>query len=61
MGQPRELFTEDHEIFRRSMHRFLAEELAPRHEKWEEQGYVDRDAWERAGELGFLCMSMPEK
>jgi acyl-CoA dehydrogenase len=61
MGQPRELFTEDHEIFRRSMHRFLAEELAPRHEKWEEQGYVDRDAWERAGELGFLCMSMPEE
>ena len=61
MGQQRALFTEDHEIFRRSMHKFLAEELAPRHDKWEEQGYVDRDAWERAGELGFLCTSMPEE
>jgi acyl-CoA dehydrogenase len=61
MGMPRELFTEDHEIFRRSIARFLADELAPKHEAWEEQGYVDRDAWTRAGELGFLCMSMPEE
>lgn len=61
MGLQREIFTEDHEIFRRSMRKFLEEELAPHHEKWEAQGYVDREAWLRAGELGFLCMSMPEE
>jgi len=61
MGLQREIFTEDHEIFRNSMRKFLEEELAPHHEKWEAQGYVDREAWLRAGELGFLCMSMPEE
>ncbi|MDF1720895.1 MAG: acyl-CoA dehydrogenase family protein [Minwuia sp.] len=61
MGLQRHIFSEDHEIFRRSVRKFLEEEMAPHHEKWEEQGYVDRDAWTRAGELGFLCMSMPEE
>lgn len=61
MGLQREIFTDDHEIFRRSMRKFLEDELAPHHEKWEQQGYVDREAWLRAGELGFLCMSMPEE
>lgn len=61
MGLQRQIFTEDHEIFRRTVRKFLEEEMAPHHEKWESQGYVDRDAWTRAGELGFLCMSMPEE
>lgn len=61
MGLQREIFTEDHEIFRNTMRKFLEDELAPHHEKWEQQGYVDRDAWLRAGELGFLCMTMPEE
>lgn len=61
MGLQREIFSEDHEIFRRTVRKFLEEEMAPHHEKWENQGYVDRDAWTRAGELGFLCMSMPEE
>lgn len=61
MGLQRDIFTEDHEIFRNSMRKFLTEELADRHEAWEAQGYVDRDAWLRAGELGFLCTSMPEE
>jgi len=61
MGLQREIFSEDHEIFRRTVRKFLEDEMAPHHEKWENQGYVDREAWTRAGELGFLCMSMPEE
>ncbi len=57
----REIYTEEHEIFRRSVRRFMDEEIAPNHEMWEEQGYVDRDAWRKAGELGILCMTMPEE
>ena len=33
----------------------------PHHEKWEEQGYVDRDVWLKAGEQGLLCTTMPEE
>ncbi|MDF1731668.1 MULTISPECIES: acyl-CoA dehydrogenase family protein [unclassified Minwuia] len=61
MGLQRQIFSEDHEIFRRTVRKFLEDEMAPHHEKWEDQGYVDREAWTRAGELGFLCMSMPEE
>lgn len=57
---PRQLFDADHEEFRQNLRRFLAAEVLPRHAAWEEQGFVDRDIWQRAGELGFLCTNMPE-
>ena len=57
---PRLLFNSDHEEFRQSLRRFLQAEVLPRHAGWEEQGFVDRDIWQRAGELGFLCTNMPE-
>lgn len=57
---PRELFNADHEAFRHSFRRFLDAEVIPRHAAWEEQGFVDKDIWQRAGELGFLCTNMPE-
>lgn len=57
---PRQLFNADHEEFRQNLRRFLEAEVLPRHAAWEEQGFVDRDIWQRAGELGFLCTNMPE-
>ena len=56
----RSLYTPEHEAFRDSFRRFMAKEIAPFHEAWEEQGYVDRAVWNKAGENGFLCMTMPE-
>ena len=57
----RSLYTPEHEAFRDSFRRFMAKEIAPFHEAWEEQGYVDRAVWNKAGENGFLCMTMPEE
>ncbi|MDR7148876.1 acyl-CoA dehydrogenase [Hydrogenophaga palleronii] len=56
----RTLFTPEHEAFRDSFRRFMEKEIAPHHEAWEEQGYVDRAVWNKAGDNGFLCMTMPE-
>ncbi|OSZ66038.1 acyl-CoA dehydrogenase family protein [Hydrogenophaga sp. IBVHS2] len=56
----RTLFTADHEAFRDSFRRFMDKEIAPFHAAWEEQGYVDREVWRKAGENGFLCMTLPE-
>ena len=56
----RTLFSPDHEAFRDSFRRFIAKEIAPFHADWEEQGYVERAVWNKAGENGFLCTSMPE-
>ena len=30
-------------------------------EEWRENGMIDREAWNEAGEMGFLCASMPEE
>ena len=57
----RTLFNVDHELFRDSFRRFLDAEVAPFHADWEEQGYVDRAVWNKAGANGFLCTSMPEE
>ena len=57
----RTLFSPDHDSFRDSFRRFMEREIAPHHEAWEEQGYVDRELWRKAGANGFLCMTMPEQ
>lgn len=58
---PRTLFTPEHETFRASVARFMKQEVEPNDERWQEQGYADRDVWLKAGRNGFLCMSMPEE
>lgn len=54
----RRIFNEEHHIFRRSVRAFLDRELAPHHERWNEQGIVDRSAWLAAGREGIHCMSI---
>ena len=56
----RTLFTADHEAFRDTVRRFIEREIAPHHAAWEEQGYVDREVWRKAGAAGLLCPTMPE-
>jgi acyl-CoA dehydrogenase len=58
---PRTLFTSEHETFRDSVRRFLEAEVKPFDERWQEQGYADKAVWQKAGDNGFLCMSMPEE
>lgn len=58
---PRTLFSAEHDDFRTTVRRFIAEEITPHQERWEAQQHVDRDIWTRAGELGMLCMTMPEE
>ncbi|WP_328857680.1 acyl-CoA dehydrogenase family protein [Williamsia herbipolensis] len=46
----------------RSMTRsFMERNVAPNVDKYIEQHHVDRDLWNQAGELGLLCMSIPEE
>lgn len=40
---------------------FCEKELAPNAERFVEQHQVDRDLWNKAGELGLLCMSVPQE
>jgi alkylation response protein AidB-like acyl-CoA dehydrogenase len=58
---PRTIFDHDHEIFRDSFRRFTQNEIAPHTERWREQGYVDREAFLKSGEHGYLLMWADEK
>jgi acyl-CoA dehydrogenase len=58
-GIPRTIFEPEHATLRDAMRRFCEREIAPFHDAWEAQGVVPRAIWRRAGELGFLCMSLP--
>lgn len=57
----RTIFQTEHEQFRDSVRRFIEREITPHHERWEEQGMVDRDLWLKAGAAGLLCPNLPEE
>ncbi|WCM48651.1 acyl-CoA dehydrogenase family protein [Pseudomonas sp. WJP1] len=58
---PRTLFDHEHEAFRDTVKRFLAQQCTPFHEQWEEDHRVPRQIWERAGELGMLNATTPQE
>ncbi|WP_410877089.1 acyl-CoA dehydrogenase family protein [Nocardia sp. A7] len=52
---------EDLDALRDMTRAFMAKELVPNIDKYREQHHVDRDLWNKAGELGLLCISIPEE
>lgn len=61
MKLSRRIVTEDHESFRETVRRFMAEEIIAKQEQAEADGIYDRTAWLKAGELGLLGVAMPEE
>ncbi len=53
--------TDDHEIFRRSLRKFLEKEAYPFYDKWEEERMIPRSFWEKMGEQGYLCPDIDEE
>ncbi|WP_075981752.1 acyl-CoA dehydrogenase family protein [Bacillus massilinigeriensis] len=54
-------FKEEHEIFRRSLRKFLDKNAVPYFAGWEEAKQVPKSFWKLAGEQGFLCPWVDEK
>ena len=57
----RELYDETHEDFRASFRAFVAAQIVPHHDRWEDAGKVDKEMFLAAGEAGFLGMAVPEE
>jgi len=57
----RDIFDEDHEMFRDAARSFIINEIQPHEDRWREQGIVDREAYLKAGEQGMLLMWADEK
>ena len=49
----------EHEQLRDTVARFVAEEVEPHGERWEEQGFVPREAIHELGRLGLLGITYP--
>ena len=49
------------EMFRDAARRFVENEIVPNDPRWREQHHVDRDLWNKAGEVGLLCTDIPDQ
>jgi alkylation response protein AidB-like acyl-CoA dehydrogenase len=57
----RSLFLDEHEQFRAAVRAFVAREIVPHAERFRAERAIDRKAWLRAGEQGFLGFMVPER
>ncbi len=57
----RDVFDEEHTLFRDQCRRFVEKEVEPRVAEWNARGSSDRETWRRAGEAGLLGACAPEE
>ncbi|WFL77863.1 acyl-CoA dehydrogenase family protein [Altererythrobacter arenosus] len=54
-------YNEDHEAFRDTVRKVLAEHIEPHLDQHEADGIVPREAWKAVGEAGMLCPTVAEE
>ena len=51
--------SEEHQMVRQTAKQFFEKEVIPFHAEWEKERMVSREVWQKAGEMGLLCVDMP--
>jgi acyl-CoA dehydrogenase len=51
---------DEHDIFRKSLRKFLEKEAYPFYDQWEEERMIPRSFWTKMGEQGYLCPDLPD-
>jgi acyl-CoA dehydrogenase len=54
-------FTEEHQMLRDQIRKFVEQEVIPNGEKWEEEGKVPREVLRKLGDMGILGIRVPEE
>jgi len=57
----RNIYTEEHHIFRNAVRKYVQNELAPYLDEWEERSEIPRSVWKGLGDQGFLCPWLDEE
>ncbi|WP_131786064.1 acyl-CoA dehydrogenase family protein [Protofrankia symbiont of Coriaria ruscifolia] len=57
----RTLYDQDHEDFRAVAWEFVAREVTPHQQRWDEEHLIDRTVWTTAGTQGLLGLAAPEE
>lgn len=53
------MFTEEHEMFRENVRKFVQKEIAPFAEQWEEDEFFPDEVFRKLGKLGYLGAHFP--
>jgi alkylation response protein AidB-like acyl-CoA dehydrogenase len=57
----RTLYGPDHEAYRETVREFLAREVVPHHDDWEQQRSIDRAVFARAAKAGIYALQIAEE
>ena len=57
----RNIFNEEHKLFRESIAEWIEKEIAPKYDEWEKKKQIPREIWQKLGTLGGLCPMAQEK
>jgi alkylation response protein AidB-like acyl-CoA dehydrogenase len=52
--------SEELELFRENVKRFVETEVTPHYDQWERDEIFPRELWNKVGEQGLLCVDIPE-
>src|SRR5262252_8475448 len=53
------MFSQEHQMLRKSVRAFVEKEVVPHVDEWEIAGQIPKAFWRRLGELGFLGLEFP--
>jgi len=54
-------FSEEHQLFRKSLQEFLQKEVVPYVDKWESEGTIERFIWKKFGDMGYFGLAYPKR
>lgn len=57
----REIFSEEHQLFRDAVRKFAEKEIRPNLEAWDEAEDTGTEIWKKCGGMGFLCATANEE
>ena len=57
----RRLYEEDHEAYRETVREFLAREVEPHKDQWDDDGWIPREVYASAAEAGIYALQVPEE
>lgn len=61
LNMKRTLLSEEHDIFRKALRKFLEKEAIPYFEDWEKEKQIPRSFWKKLGEQGYLSPQVDER
>jgi len=57
----RDIYEDEHELYRQTVREFIAREVSPHYEAWEQAGRLDRQVFKSAAAAGIYGLEIPQR